>query len=304
MFGVHHSSISSGLHTFSMWEHYVTGALYLIIGVTAFATNGLAAIVLARQNTQPRRKYSMLIYFLLTSALVNIGFPLNSSSSIAGRWLFGNFGCHFYGFIGFVVGISHIWMLFAFCIERYIATCHREFYKRMPSIYYTLLIAAMYSVGTFWAVMPLLGWGEYGLEPTGTSCTISYINATDSFQSLIMSMVIVTYSFPIVVSCYAVSKAWTALGNMSDSEKEKDRDLLSEEQLTAMATIFIPIALVSWSGFAYVSIYSAITDGGTTLSHLSVTMAPLLSKSGVILYPLIILVAGIRSIPKAESKKP
>ncbi|GAB1608315.1 retinochrome-like [Argonauta hians] len=303
MFGNHHG-MSSGLSAFSMWEHYFTGALYLIIGVTAFATNGVATIALARQNTQPRRKYSTLIYFLLTSALVNIGFPLNSSSSIAGRWLFGTFGCTFYGFLGFVVGISHIWMLFAFCIERYLATCHREFYKRMPSIYYTLLIASMYSVGTFWAAMPLLGWGEYGLEPTGTSCTISYIHATDSFQSLIMSMVIVTYSFPVIVSCYAVSKSWSALSNMSDSEKEKDRDLLSEEQLTAMATIFIPIALVSWSGFAYVAVYSAITGAGSSVSHMAATMAPLMSKAGVILYPMIILVAGVRSIPKAESKKP
>nr|AKI33353.1 retinochrome [Sepia latimanus]AKI33357.1 retinochrome [Sepia officinalis] len=294
----------TGLHQFTMWEHYFTGSIYLVLGCFVFATCGICLILLTRQSPKPRRKYALLIHILITCMAVNGGFAAHASSSIAGRWLYGSIGCQLMGFWGFFAGMSHIWLLFAFGMERYVAVCHREFYNQMPSIYYTVIIALMYIFGTFWATMPLLGWGTYGLEVHGTACTINYSLSDESYQSFIFFLAVFSFVFPMVSGWYAVTKAWSSLSSIPDAEKEKEKDILSEEQLTALAGIFILISMISWSGFGYIAIYSAITHAGSSLSHLAGHMAPLMSKSGCALFPILIFIATARTIPKSDTKKP
>nr|BAR90774.1 retinochrome1 [Idiosepius paradoxus] len=301
MFG---SPAMQGLHQFTMWEHYFTGSIYLILGCFVFSTCGIALVLLARQNVKPRKKYAILMHVLITAMGVNGGFAAHASSSIAGRWLYGGFGCQLMGFWGFFAGMSHIWMLFAFGIERYIAVCHREFYNQMASVYFSVIIGLMYIFGTFWATMPLLGWGTYGLEVHGTSCTINYMLSDESYQSFVIFLALFSFVFPMVAGWYAVTKAWSGLSLIPDAEKEKEKDLLSEEQLTALAGIFILLSMVSWSGFGYIAIYSAVTHAGASITHLGGHMAPLMSKFGCALMPVLLFVTTARTLPKSDTKKP
>nr|P23820.1 RecName: Full=Retinochrome; AltName: Full=Retinal photoisomerase [Todarodes pacificus]CAA40422.1 retinochrome [Todarodes pacificus]prf//1617116A retinal photoisomerase [Todarodes pacificus] len=294
----------TGLHQFTMWEHYFTGSIYLVLGCVVFSLCGMCIIFLARQSPKPRRKYAILIHVLITAMAVNGGDPAHASSSIVGRWLYGSVGCQLMGFWGFFGGMSHIWMLFAFAMERYMAVCHREFYQQMPSVYYSIIVGLMYTFGTFWATMPLLGWASYGLEVHGTSCTINYSVSDESYQSYVFFLAIFSFIFPMVSGWYAISKAWSGLSAIPDAEKEKDKDILSEEQLTALAGAFILISLISWSGFGYVAIYSALTHGGAQLSHLRGHVPPIMSKTGCALFPLLIFLLTARSLPKSDTKKP
>lgn len=304
VFGRHPTAIGGRTHLFTMWEHGFTGVIYMLIGCIVYITCGITAVCLARQNTQPRRKYTTLIYFLLACIAVNGANPFHAASSFAGKWIFGETGCIACGFYGFLAGISQIWCLFAFSVERYIATNYKKFYKTIPSIYYTLTIIAMIGIGLFWACMPLLGWSQYGLEAPGTSCSVDYSVATDQYRSLLISMCLVTYGAPLVISYWAVSKAMTALKNTPEEEKLKDNHLLSEEQLTYLAAVFIPIALISWSGFAYIALYAAFTDRGSYITNLAGTLPPLMAKFGCILYPILIFLTRVRTMPKSSIKKP
>nr|AKI33349.1 retinochrome [Doryteuthis pealeii] len=294
----------TGLHQFTMWEHYFTGSIYMVLGCFVFATNGICLVLLTKQSPKPRRKYAILIHVLITGMGVNGGFAAHASSSIAGRWLYGSVGCQIMGFWGFFAGMSHIWMLFAFGMERFVAVCYRDFYNTMPSIYYTVVIGLMYVFGTFWATMPLLGWATYGPEVHGTSCTINYSLSDESYQSFIFFLAAFSFVCPLVSAWYAITKAWSGLSALPDAEKEKDKDILSEEQLTALAGIFILISSISWSGFGYVAVYSAITHAGASLTHLGGHMAPLMSKIGCALFPVLIFMATSRTIPKSDTKKP
>nr|UZQ18775.1 retinochrome [Doryteuthis pealeii] len=303
MFGRNPAAMGGSMHLFTMWEHSFAGALYIIIGCCVYGGCGITAIILSRQNTQPRRKYTTLIHFLLACIAVNGANPFHAASCMAGKWIFGETGCIACGFYGFLAGISQIWCLFAFCMERYIATNFKNFYKSIPSIYYSLTILCMYGIGCFWACMPLLGWSQYGLESPGTSCSIDYSVATEQYQSLLISMSLTTYAAPLFASYWAVSKAMTALKNTPEEEKLKDNHLLSEEQLTSLAAVFIPVALISWSGFAYIALYAAFTNKGAYISNIAGTLPPLMAKFGCILYPLFIFVACVRTMPKMANKK-
>lgn len=291
-------------HKFTALEHFVTGVVYALIGCFVFAACGICIVYISRQSTKPKKKYAILIHVLITCMAVNGGFAAHASSSIAGRWLYGGFGCQMMGFLGFFGGMSHIWLLFAFGVERYIAVCHRDFYNQMPSLYYTIVIGLMYLFGTFWATMPLLGWGTYGLEVHGTSCTINYMVSDESYQSFVISLALFSFVFPMFSGWYAVTKAWSGLSSIPDAEKEKDKDILSEEQLTALAGVFILLSMVSWSGFGYIAMYSAVTHAGANLSHLAGHMAPLMSKCGCALFPVLIFLTSVRTLPKSDTKKP
>lgn len=304
MFGRNPSAMGGSTHLFTIWEHSFTGVLYMLIGCCVYVSCGITAIILSRQNTQPKRKYTTLIYFLLACIAVNGANPFHAASSLTGRWIFGEAGCIACGFYGFLAGIFQIWCLFAFCVERYIATNFTNFYKTIPSIYYTMTVIMMFGIGLFWACMPILGWSQYGLEAPGTSCSVDYSVATQHYQSLLISMSVVTYGAPLLASYWAVSKAMTALKKTPDEEKFKDTHLLSEDQLTALAAVFIPIAFISWSGFAYIALYAAFTNKGVYITNLAGTLPPLMAKFGCLLYPLFIFVARIRTMPKLPSKKP
>nr|BAR90775.1 retinochrome2 [Idiosepius paradoxus] len=303
MFGPNPTALGGSSHLFTMWEHSFAGAIYMLIGCFVYVTCGATAVMLSRQNTQPRRKYTTLIYFLLACIAVNGANPFHAASCMAGKWIFGETGCIACGFYGFLAGISQIWCLFAFCVERYIATNFKSFYKTIPSIYYTLTVLTMIGIGLFWAFMPILGWSQYGLESPGTSCSIDYSVATEHYQSLLISMSLVTYGAPLMGSYWAVSKAMTALKNTPEEERIKDTHLLSEEQLTALAATFIPVALISWSGFAYIALYAAFTNKGAYISNLAGTLPPLMAKFGCTLYPIFIFLARVRTMPKVSIKK-
>ena len=37
-----------------------------------------------------------------------------------------------------------------------------------------ITLAVIYANSAIWSIGPILGWGSYGLEPYGTSCTLDW----------------------------------------------------------------------------------------------------------------------------------
>lgn len=68
------------------------------------------------------------------------------------------------------------------------------------SKYTSLCIIGSYIYACMWASLPLLGWGQYGVEPYGTSCTLKW-TANKGFVTV---MLIACIIFPVVVMkcCY------------------------------------------------------------------------------------------------------
>lgn len=84
-------------------------------------------------------------------------------------------------------------------------------------------------------IFVLFSLNRYGLEVHGTSCTINYSLSDESYQSFIFFLAVFSFVFPMISGWYAVTKAWSSLSSIPDAEKEKDKDILSEEQLTAVS---------------------------------------------------------------------
>ncbi|KAJ8312124.1 hypothetical protein KUTeg_009497 [Tegillarca granosa] len=136
-------------------------------------------------------------------------------------------GCQAYGFTGFFCGIVSITTLALMSFVRYISVCKPDL-KLVVSRYTSVLIISTYFYGCLWAFPPILGWGDYGIEPHGTSCTLKWTGN----RSFVTLMLITCIALPVIIMniCYGLVwnylrkntkglKKWTT-GNMNWKKRE------------------------------------------------------------------------------------
>jgi hypothetical protein len=58
---------------------------------------------------------------------------------------------------------------------------------------------------TFWSIAPIYGWSRIALEPTKTSCGVSY-RPNDGYESYVISVFICCYLMPALFLIYAKLK--------------------------------------------------------------------------------------------------
>nr|BAR90769.1 retinochrome [Nautilus pompilius] len=285
-------TLATGL-AFTQTEHTVTGILYIVLGILGIIGNGTLAVMLARLKTTQASKYQLHIQFAIANILVVAGFPFTGSSSIAGRWLFGSVGCQAYSFEGMLAGIASIGFVIAVCIERYVATCCKETYRTKYPNSSNTIVLLIWGNALFWGLMPLLGWCRYGLEPTGVSCTINYQIVDQQYKSFILALFCCCFAilWPIALIC--LMKAYSALARTPASERDREKEAFTEEQITAMSFTSLMLSVIGWTPFAFICLYSLLYDS-TQISHLGATLPPLLAKGSTVLHPLLYLVAGSR----------
>lgn len=66
------------------------------------------------------------------------------------------------------------------------------------------MLASTWLYALLWAVFPLIGWGAYGPEPFGLSCTLAWAEMKDHSPSFVISMFTMNLAIPaiIIVCCY------------------------------------------------------------------------------------------------------
>ncbi|XP_056023128.1 opsin-VA-like [Ostrea edulis] len=68
-----------------------------------------------------------------------------------------------------------------------------------------IFICLTWSYAFLWGFCPLVGWGRYGLEPFGTSCSIDWTDKSENNRSYIMSvfLFILAIPFAMIIIFYA-----------------------------------------------------------------------------------------------------
>ncbi|XP_016087651.1 uncharacterized protein [Sinocyclocheilus grahami] len=144
----------------------------------------------------------------------------------------------------------------------------------------SLSVALVWSYTLFWASLPVFGFGSYGPEPFGTSCTINWWRMKSSLNDrvyiyLILSLcfglptfTIITSYLAILIKVYWSGRILTSIPLSSVTHNSKDL------RLTKIAAVVCSSFLIAWTPYAIVSLYSALTareehtgeDGGTALT--------------------------------------
>lgn len=84
-----------------------------------------------------------------------------------------------------------------------------------------ILVATTWLYALLWAIFPLIGWGKYGPESFGLSCTLAWRDMKEHSQSFVITIFLMNLIFPaiIIMSCYSgiALKLYVTYKSMDDS---------------------------------------------------------------------------------------
>uniref|UniRef100_A0A5G2QX04 Retinal G protein coupled receptor n=1 Tax=Sus scrofa TaxID=9823 RepID=A0A5G2QX04_PIG len=198
---------------FGELEVLAVGTLLLVEALSGLSLNSLT--ILSFCKTPELRTPSHLL--VLSLALADSGISLNAfvaaTSSLlrragtgAGslmpsvfhrRWPYGSEGCQAHGFQGFATALASICSSAAIAWGRYHHYCTRS---RLDWNTAVSLVFFVWLSSTFWAALPLLGWGHYDYEPLGTCCTLDYSRVDRNFTSFLFTMAFFNFLLPLFIT--------------------------------------------------------------------------------------------------------
>ena len=113
--------------------------------------------------------------------------------------------CTFYGWSGGFFGLLSINTMAAIALDRYLVIVrHRGPTRHISITHAVLMIIFAWLYALLWSIGPVLGWNRYIPEGLGTTCSYDYLTRNVNYTSLIVSMIVGGFVFPlgIIVWCY------------------------------------------------------------------------------------------------------
>ncbi|XP_046894782.1 opsin 9 [Hypomesus transpacificus] len=239
--------------------------LMVITGAVSVLGNGTVLLVYGKKRKTLRPPELMTINLAVCDFGYSlIGAPCIIISSLSHAWVFGESGCLWYGIQGFVFGIGSLITTSLISLDRCLKICSLRYGQWIERRHMSLAIALIWAYTVFWAVLPAFGFGSYGPEPFGTSCTINWWKMRSSLKDRAYIFLILTLCFgvptlTIIVSYLAilrtVYKSHQTLASIpSSTVTHSSRDM----RLTKIAAVVCSTFLLAWTPYAIVSLYSAL----------------------------------------------
>jgi len=185
--------------------HCVVGLFIAVAGISGTVSNtAILAIHCRLWDTMMDPTGLLLCNFLMANLCMSLlQFPFSASSSFAGSWLYGDFGCQMYGAVGFFFGIGVIFSLGLIILDGYIVIFDLAPKPRLRT-YCLILIICTWLLLLVFVIPPFLGiFGRFGLEPSGTSCTIDYWHGNFlNYNQYVLFLVIFAYMIPVSIMLF------------------------------------------------------------------------------------------------------
>nr|XP_046254444.1 opsin 9 [Scatophagus argus] len=241
-------------------------ALFLTFtGVISVLGNGTVLLVCCRKRKKLRPPELMTINLALCDfGFSLLGAPFFITSSLCHAWVFGEMGCLWYGIQGFVFGIGSLLTTCLISVDRCLKICCLRYGQWIEKRHVSLSIVLVWVYTLFWALLPAFGFGSYGPEPYGTSCTINWwrIRSSQNDRIYIFLILILCFGFPtvtiftsylaILLMVYRSNRTLASIPSSSVSHASKDL------KLAKMAAVVFITFLLAWSPYATVSLISAL----------------------------------------------
>ncbi|XP_070691997.1 opsin 9 [Pempheris klunzingeri] len=240
-------------------------AFLTFTGVTSVLGNGIVLLVYCRKRKKLRPPELMTINLAVCDfGFSLLGAPFFITSSLCHAWVFGETGCLWYGIQGFVFGIGSLLTTCLISVDRCLKICCLRYGQWIERRHVSLSIALVWVYTMFWASLPAFGFGSYGPEPYGTSCTINWWKMRSSLNDriYIFLILILCFGFPTLIICASylailltVNRSNRTLASIaSSSVSHTSKDL----RLAKMAVVVFTTFLLAWMPYATVSLISAL----------------------------------------------
>ncbi|XP_076872305.1 opsin 8, group member b [Brachyhypopomus gauderio] len=270
---------------------YGAGAFLLLIALLSIVGN-LLVLVMAYKRSSHMKPPELLSVNL---AVADLGaaasmYPLAVASSWSHAWLGGRVTCVYYGLMGFFFGVASMATLTLMAVVRFsvfstVPSSKRKLSKRRVQA----LLAATWLYALLWAVLPLLGWGRYGPEPFGLSCTLAWTDMKESDNSFIISIFSMNLVIPaiIITSCYIgiVLRLYVSYKSMKNCNVIPST-VKTQRRLVVIAILVSFGFIGCWTPYGILSLLSIYSPNVSIPAHVS--MLPcLFAKTSTVYNPFI-----------------
>lgn len=153
----------------------IQSSVMFTLMLSSLISNGLVAVTFVKSRdllsvTCNKFVFNMIIINVFTSLLV---LPFVVATSIHNDWVFNHTWCQMNGFLLILLSCALLLTLAALSYDRYyfiVKPLRHPIFMSSPRAYTMIVMIWLYSL--FTAVLPLLGWGEYGYQRAKLSCTV------------------------------------------------------------------------------------------------------------------------------------
>uniref|UniRef100_A0AAY4BI15 G-protein coupled receptors family 1 profile domain-containing protein n=1 Tax=Denticeps clupeoides TaxID=299321 RepID=A0AAY4BI15_9TELE len=269
------------------------GAFLLVIAVLSIVGNLLILVMASKRSNHMKPPELLSVNLAVTDlgAAVTM-YPLAVASSWNHHWIGGHSTCYYYGFMGFFLGVTSIATLMVMAIIRFSVSVNIQAPKeKVSKRCVKMLVAGTWLYALLWAVLPFVGWGEYGPEPFGLSCTLAWGNlkTMKTGFSMIICMLIMNLVIPavIIIFCYSAMAVKLYLTYKSIEDCQHIPSVVRLQRRLMIIAVLISLGFIGcWTPYAIVSLWSTFHDSASIPPVVS--MLPcLFAKSSTVYNPLI-----------------
>ncbi|KAG8448414.1 hypothetical protein GDO86_015490 [Hymenochirus boettgeri] len=237
--------------------------------------------------TATRTPINMILLNISVSDLLVcvFGTPFSFASSISGRWLLGEQGCKWYGFCNSLFGLVSLVSLAMLSYERYLTVlkCTKADITDYKKSWFCIVGSWCYCL--CWTLPPLFGWSSYGLESSGTTCSVVWHSRSLNNISYIVCLFLFCLVLPLLVMifCYGhilkVIRGQVCRINLTAAQKR-------EHRLLFMVICMVTCYLLCWMPYGLVSLITAFGKPGLITPTVGI-IPSILAKSSTFINPLI-----------------
>ncbi|GAA6224495.1 opsin-5-like [Lates japonicus] len=269
-----------------------TGCYLLFVAVLSIIGNLLVLIMAYKRSSRMKPPELLSVNLAVTDlgAAVTM-YPLAVASAWSHHWLGGDVTCFYYGLAGFFFGVASIMNLTVLAIVRFIvslnlqSTREKISWKKMK-----ILCLWTWLYALIWALFPALGWGRYGPEPFGLSCSLAWGQMKHEGFSFVISMFSFNLVVPsvIIICCYfgiAIKLHFTYKKSMNNCNRIPNIVKLHRRLL--IIAVLISVGFIAcWAPYSLVSMWSILRDSSTIPPEVSL-LPCMFAKSSTVYNPMI-----------------
>ncbi|XP_066266905.1 visual pigment-like receptor peropsin [Branchiostoma lanceolatum] len=287
---------------FHKYDHLIVGLYLFVIGIIGTVENGVTLATFTKFRSLRSPTTMLLVHLAIADLGICIfGYPFSGASSLRSHWPFGGVGCQWYGFNGMFFGMANIGLLTCVAVDRYLVICRQDLADKVNYNTYGVMAALGWLFAAFWAALPLVGWGEYALEPSGTACTINWRKNDSLFTSYVTTCFTLGFALPLAVMMFCYLQASWFVSKVLKGDISGDLtfpvasnvDWEYQNHFSKMCLAMVAAFVVAWTPYSVLFLFAAFGDPADIPGWITL-LPPLIAKSSALYNPIIYIIANRR----------
>ncbi|KAM6954396.1 opsin 8, group member b [Aplochiton taeniatus] len=283
----------------------VAGVFLLIIAVLSIVGNLLVLIMAFKRSSgmKPPELLSVNLAVTDLGAAVSM-YPLAMASAWNHHWIGGHATCVYYALVGFFFGVASLMNLTVMAIVRFMVSLSLQSPKeKISRRTVKILCLWIWIYALVWALFPVMGWGRYGPEPFGLSCSLAWGEMKEEDFSFVFSLFTLNLAIPSVVisGCYfgIALKLYVTYKSMNNGNQIPNI-IKMHRRLLLIAVLISAGFIVCWAPYGIVSLWSVFCSS-KSIPPVVALLPCMFAKSSTVYNPFIYY--GFSNTFRKEAKR-